>query len=136
MSSALPPESPVGTDLIDQIVYRKGAHAMTTELIDRRDPSPRDSGETRAKDEQSSGENGSQKRARNVDRMLELARDEHILAAVQPLWGTAAVVVLTVVAAGNKNGDAKELLAIAITAVTTLAAASGGHAAGRIKSQR
>jgi hypothetical protein len=109
---------------------------MTTELIDRRDPSPYVSGETGAKDEHSGGENGSQKGARNVDRMLELARDEQILAAVLPLWGIVAVVVLTVVATGNKNGDSKELLAIAITAVTTLAAASGGHAAGRVKSQR
>jgi hypothetical protein len=51
---------------------------------------------------------------------------------VLPLLGIIAVVILTVVAAGHKNGDAKELLATAVTAVTTLAAASGGHAAGRV----
>jgi hypothetical protein len=108
---------------------------MTTELLDHRDPGAGDSGKTDAKDKQSSGEKGSQKRARDVGWMLDVARDERLLAAALPLLGIIAVVVLTVVAAGHKNGDAKELLATAVTAVTTLAAASGGHAAGRIRSQ-
>jgi hypothetical protein len=110
---------------------------MTAEFIaQKRDASPRNFREMEAKAKHSRRKNGNRQRARNQPWWLDVYTDEHVLAAVLPLLGIIAVVVLTVVAAGHKNGDAKELLATAVTAVTTLAAASGGHAAGRITGDR
>jgi hypothetical protein len=106
---------------------------MTAEFIaQKRDMSPRDSRDIEEKAKHFSQESGNQQSAGNQPGWLDVYTDERLLAAVLPLLGIIAVVVLTVVAAGHKNGDAKELLATAVTAVTTLAAASGGHAAGRM----
>ncbi len=49
------------------------------------------------------------------------------------LLGIVAVVVLFVIAARLHDGSAKDLLAVTVTAVTTLAASGGGHAYGRAK---
>jgi hypothetical protein len=69
------------------------------------------------------------KRERTKD-MVWFATEDRVLALVLPLLGIIAVVVLFFVAQWDQDGSAKELLATAVTAVTTLAAASGGHAAG------
>jgi hypothetical protein len=106
---------------------------MTTQSIAQKTvPSSRNSRETEARAKHPRRKNGNHQRARYEPWWLDVYTNERLLAAVLPLLGIIAVVVLTVVAAGHKNGDAKELLATAVTAVTTLAAASGGHAAGRI----
>jgi hypothetical protein len=62
--------------------------------------------------------------------MMRSATEDHVLALVLPLLGILAVVALFVVAAWDSDGSANELHTVAVTAVTTLAAASGGHAAG------
>jgi hypothetical protein len=113
-------ESTVKTNLTDRGVYRKGGHRMTTPVYDqaalRRAP---DSAVT-------SKNNGSTRLSWDTNYDLIVAFLLHLL-------GIVAVVVLFVVAAGLHDGSAKDLLATALTAVTTLAAFGGGHAAGRAK---
>jgi hypothetical protein len=70
------------------------------------------------------GENASDGRWR-WDRVIE----DHALALLLPSLGIVAIVFLFIFAILQKDG--KELLGPAVVAVSTLAAASGGHAAGR-----
>jgi hypothetical protein len=66
-------------------------------------------------------------------RLSRATNDDLTVAFLLHLLGIVAVVVLFVVAAGLHDGSAKDLLATALTAVTTLAAFGGGHASGRAK---
>jgi hypothetical protein len=69
----------------------------------------------------------------NGSTRLIWATNDLIVAFLLHVLGIVAVVVLFVFAAGLHDGSAKDLLATALTAVTTLAAFGGGHASGRAK---
>jgi hypothetical protein len=60
-------------------------------------------------------------------------QEDRFLAFVSAALGICAVVFLFVFAARNPDPSSRELLGSAVTAVTTLAAVTGGHAAGRAK---
>jgi hypothetical protein len=60
-------------------------------------------------------------------------QDDRFLAFVSAALGILAVVFLFYVAARSPDPSSRELLGSAVTAVTTLAALTGGHAAGRAR---
>ena len=62
--------------------------------------------------------------------MMRSVTEDHVVALLLPLLGIIAVVAVFAVAAWDSDASANELHTVAVTAVTTLAAASGGHAAG------
>jgi hypothetical protein len=68
-----------------------------------------------------------------MDEKPTMMNDDRLLAFGSSALGILAVVFLFLVAAGNPDPSSRELLGSAVTAVTTLAAVTGGHAAGRAK---
>jgi hypothetical protein len=68
-----------------------------------------------------------------MDQKSTMMHDDRFLALVSAALGILAVVFLFLVAARSPDPSSRELLGSAVTAVTTLAALTGGHAAGRAK---